>query len=327
MTTKLQIIDDFCHHIISFIDEDLKEIPQKVLELEKNEKIILLLNLNQTFKNINKGKQLLKTRKNKLFSSKEEETHNLSISLFGEGLTLKYIFNGRMGEEKDKLWKLFTELLEGPENKKRVKNDLLNIEMDENVNSMISDIVEEFKGTMDKGDVDPMTAIMGVTQKITNKYQDKLQSGEIEIDSLINDLQDTMPGVKKIMDQVLKMKQDKQKPPKEKVVIDENFSTEKVKVGEDKPDDNNINLQKILPMMNTMMSDNPLLSQLGNMGNMEQMTKMMEDIKQKKPEELSQMKEQMDKMMLDQFGIDVKTFECDNLNSSNDNSFNDNSSK
>ena len=182
------------------------------------------------------------------------------------------------------------------------------MDVDENVNEMIGDIVKEFKNTMEnkKDGGNPMESILGVTSKITAKYQDKIQSGEIKLDNLVNDLQNSMPGMKNIMDKLIP--KNKPKVQKEKVIIDENFSTDKVVVGEDKPSENNVDLTKMLPMLNGLgggdfnkLAKDMLGSEFGDMLN----TMNPENVKSMSKEELKNMKTKMDKMMKDKFNIDL----------------------
>ena len=309
----LDIFNKFCDKIKSIYssDESITTIVDKVLALDNSEKSVLIKNMYEKFTKVSNGYELLNSKKMKLFSSKEEETYQLSCSLFGEDLTLKKILNNLEGKNRDYLWVSLKVLIEytKPVETKKTKNPILNVEVDENVNNMIEDIVKEFKNTMEnkKDSSNPMEAIFGVTSKITEKYQDKLQSGEIKLDGLIEDLQKNMPGVKGMMDKLMPKAKPKEK--KEKIIIDENFSTENVTTGMDKPEDNQMDISKLLPMMNGLGGGD--IGSLGkellgaDFGEMMNMVQNMDDMKNADPKKLKAMKTKMDKMMKDKFNIDL----------------------
>ena len=177
------------------------------MKLSEVEKSILVQNFYDKFTLVPNGQELLNNNKAKLFSSKEEETHQLSLSLFSEELPLKKIFNNLEGKDKTFLWTSLKVLVHytKPSTQTKKRNPILNMDVDENVNEMIGDIVKEFKNTMEnkKDGGNPMESILGVTSKITAKYQDKIQSGEIKLDNLVSDLQNSMPGMKNIMDKLI----------------------------------------------------------------------------------------------------------------------------
>lgn len=313
----LNIFNKFCDKIkeIYFTNKTITDIVNKVVELQDSEKYILIQNMYDKFTKVHNGYQLLNSKKMKLFSSKEEETYKLSCSLFGDDLTLKKILNNLEGKDRDYIWISLKVLIEysKPVDTKKTKNHILNVEVDENVNIMIDDIVKEFKNTMknNKDNSNPMEAIFGITSKITEKYQDKLQSGEIKLDGLINDLQKNMPGVKGMMEKLMPKNKPTQK--KEKIIIDENFSTENVTTGIDKQEDNNLDISKFLPMINGLGSGD--IGSLGkellgtDFGDMMNMIQNMDDIEKIDPEKLKDMKSKMDKMMKEKFNIDLKDLE------------------
>ena len=326
----LKIFNDFCSKInqIYSNDSSITQVITNVLELHDEEKMILVKNLYDKFILVPNGQELLNNKKVKLFSSKEEETYALSCSLFGVNLTLKKIFNSLQGQDKNFLWISLGVLIDysKPIETTKVKNSILNVEVDENVDGMIQDIVKEFKTTMEGGnETNPMQAILGITGKITEKYQDKLQSGEIKLDGLINDLQKNMPGVKEMMDKMMP-KQSKKKVKKEKIIIDENFSTNTVPVGLDKPEDNSIDLSKMLPMLNGLGSLGGSGGGLGDigkmlggdMGDIFKMVQNPDEMKNADPEKLKEMKNKMDKIMKEQFNINVEDFEKQAFNNKSD---------
>lgn len=307
----LKLFNDFCSKILSVYQQDtsITNIVDNVMKLQDNEKNILISNLYQKFNLVPNSEQLLQNKKVKLFSSKEEETYALSISLFGDSLPLKKIFNNLEGEDKKFLWISLKVLIEYSKPKKptKVNNSILNMEVDENVNGMIEDIMKEFKNNMEGGkQLNPMEAILGITSNITNKYHDKIQSGEIQLGGLIDDLQNKMPGVKDMMDKMIPKEKKKEK--KEKIIIDENFSTVTVPVGLDKPEDNSVNLTKMLPMLSGGLGD--MAGMLGGeMGDIFKMIQNKDQLKNTDPKKLQEMKQKMDKIMKDKFNINVNELE------------------
>lgn len=309
--TKIcDFFDDFCNKIKNIYVEDtlINEFLNKYIKLSQDDKISLVDNFYNKFLCIDNGYTYLKNKKVKLFSSKEVDTHLLSLSLFGEELPLKKIFNNLEGEHKNYLWTsleviVYYKSANSNQNTQtpKIQNSILNMEVDENVNTMINDIVDEFKNTMkDNKSNNPLESIFGITTKITEKYHDKLQSGEIKLDNIVNDLQKNMPGIKELMEKFVP--KNKPKAKKETVIIDENFSTDKVITGDDKPEENNINLQKILPMLNSLGGGDmsklfgdkfgDMFSDLNNVQNMNQ-------------DELKEMNKKMSSMMKDNFNIDL----------------------
>lgn len=310
----VQIFDNFCKKITEiYSDEtDITEIVSAASNLSDDDKLVLTKNFYKQFTLVPNSTELLTNKKTKLFSSKEEESHTLSLSLFGKDLPLKKVFNQLEGSSKDYLWISLSLLIECLKPKK-TKNDILNMEVDENVNGMISDIVSEFKNSMDSSSSNPMDAILGVTSKITEKYSDKLQSGEIKLDSLLDDLQGKMPGVKQMMDKLMP-KGGKPKEQKEKVIIDENFSTDNVVLGDDKPEENNMDISKMLPMLGGLGGLESMGKDLlgEEFGDMFKLMSNPDELKNSDPEKLKQMKDKMDKMMKDKFNIDINNIK-DNL--------------
>lgn len=313
----IDIFNNFCKKVTEIYsdEKDIVDILSAVSSLSDNDKTTLANNFYKTFTTVPNSEELLKNKKTKLFSSKEEESHALSLSLFGESLPLKKIFNSLEGKEKDYLWISLSLLVECLKPKK-TKNSILNVDVDENVDGMIKDIVSEFKNTMNSNSANPMDAILGVTSKITEKYSDKLQSGEIQLDGLLDDLQSKMPGVKQMMEKMMPggLGGNKQKPQKEKVIIDENFSTDNVVLGDDKPEENNMDISKMLPMLGGLSGLESMGKDLlgEEFGDMFKMMSNPDELKNSDPKKLQEMKQKMDKMMKDKFNIDINNIK-DNL--------------
>ena len=261
-------------------------------------------------------------RKIKAFSSKNEKTKNLSTSLFGSTLTLKNIFNNQTQVIKDTLWTylqliVLTRLLENKEKNvdrinmleeaiktKRekavqernikqtetpVKNPL-DLDVNEDTNNMINDIISNFEVRLQNGQGNPLESVMEITEMINNKYQDKINNGEIEIEKLLENVTGSVPG----LDQMMKTMGGASAKPKETVIIDENFSTDDVKV--EAPTESGPNMANMMGMFNKLsnMTDSDGNMDIGNL--MKQLSKdaNMTDEQVKQMEEMVNMVDKMD---------------------------------
>lgn len=257
----------------------------------------------------------------RLFSTKDDNTSQVSISLFGEKLPLKKLLNNQNDSTKDIIWKylhLFYFLHESmnqnrPDRMSKiskllkntstssslsddVKNDFLNVDVNEDTNNMIDDIVKSFESSLSNGSGNPFENIMGITQNITEKYTNKIESGEIELDKLMGSIQNSIPGMPNLAGL------GKEKTPKEKVVIDDTFSTDDVKLGKnDKEEGSGLNLSSMMKMMNSMNKggdeNNPdlggLFSMLGKLDNINS------------NEDAESLKKEMDTYLEKELGVDV----------------------
>ncbi len=209
----------------------------------------------------------------KLFSSKTVETHNVSISLFGEELSLKQVFNNQTEIVKNKLWELLFNLyiqLERVKNNNSnritilkdslkklrqtttssVKNDLfknvLNADVNSTTNNMLDDIIGSFQNVVsNKGN--PFESIMGITEMITSKYGSKIENGEVEIDKILGGMGGLLGKGMGDMAGMAGMGEDKKEEP---VIIDDNFSTADVDVGKEETEkkSNPFNFAKLAPL-------------------------------------------------------------------------------
>jgi hypothetical protein len=102
---------------------------------------------------------------------------------------------------------------------------------------MIDDIIKSFEESFTGGNGNPFQNIMQINELITNKYQDKIENGEIDLNQIMGSLQKTMPNLGDIggLGSMLSTMTGTEEP-KEKVLMDENFSTASVQLGE-LPDD------------------------------------------------------------------------------------------
>jgi hypothetical protein len=227
----------------------------------------------------------------KLFSHKDENTKNVSESLFGSELSLKKIFNNRDDNTKFILWaylhlivlmielaqnknkervkqlsKLIEEnasLLEKLKTKANKKNDvkdpktmikeMFNVDVNDQTNDMLNDIVKSFESSLKGEGGNPLSGIFDISQKISSKYQEKINTGEIELNKLMEGIQKNIPGMDKLMKNGLNgmMVGKEETKPKETVIIDENFSTSNVELGKQN-ESKGFNIGKMLSMANSL---------------------------------------------------------------------------
>jgi hypothetical protein len=187
-----------------------------------------------------------------------------------------------------------------------VKNDLLNVDVNKDTNNMIDDIVKSFESSLSGDNANPFENIMKITQDITDKYNDKIESGEIELDKLMGSIQSNIPGMPDLGSGLGGLGGGK-KEPKEKVIIDDSFSTDNVELGEKDADkkSSGMNLSNMLKMMNSMNGgaggtdggNNPelggLFSMLGKLDNIQS------------EEEAEKLKKEMDSYLEKELGVDV----------------------
>ncbi len=246
----------------------------------------------------------------KVFSAKTEETHLVSCSLFGEDLTLKHIFNNQNDEIKNKLWGLLLNLyiqLERVKNNdsdkiasvkeglkklrhaasQNIKNDIfknvLNTDVNNTTSSMIDDIIGSFQSVVsDKGN--PFENIMGITQMITNKYGSKIEAGEVEIDKILGGMSGLLNKGMSGMDDT---------KDEEPVIMDENFSTADVEVGEDETEEKKggFNFAKLAPLAS-------MVNKIGSI---------------KSEEDVKTLKEDMDKFIEKELNVNMGDYK-ENLN-------------
>lgn len=243
---------------------------------------------------------------------------------------------------------------------KSMIKEMFNVDVNDQTNEMLSDIVSSFESTISGASGgNPFSGIIDISQKISSKYQDKINNGEIELNKLMEGIQKNVPG----MEEMLKGGglgglagmmggAGNSSKPKETVVIDENFSTANVELGKQPSDKEGFNIGKmlkladtfgVLPNMPGAKSDdkedgsaqsglkmNPELSDLfGLITNMGDLSK---------PEDLNALKTKMDDFLSKQ-GIDInmlntqidslieqnkdKLLELDNKNKETDNKDNE----
>lgn len=270
---------------IIFINNDIQQILNDVLQLSNEDKInngklfIKLINDNY-FDEFVKAKL-------KIFSHKNENTLQLSESLFGSKLCIKYILNNQSEEIKKLIWTnlynlyISCESLKPVEERNTVKMDcvmklldtktndvrkkiheVLGTDINDHTSDMVNDIVSSFENIMSTNPgSNPLADIMGLSQKISVKYANKLNNGDIEIDKLLKCMTNKIPGMENmmsgeggdIMNNIMSSMGNMGNmtggnTEKEKIIIDDNFSTASVDVGATDKDKNNINFGNILKM-------------------------------------------------------------------------------
>jgi hypothetical protein len=265
METSVSIYNQFVdaikelnHDVSSYNDDQVeKRLERFYMTLEKDD-LFLLFSMGKI----------------KVFSAKTVETHEFSLSLFGENLSLKHIFNNQPDDVKDNLWTLLFNIYiqlekhynSHPERvqilkesikklrnggigaKDEFKSELLKNMFNKDVNPLTSNMLEDIIGSFqdvvsNKGN--PFENIMGITEKITSKYGSMIENGDIEIDKILGG-----------MTNVLGTSISGEKKDDEPVIIDENFSTSNIDIGKEEEESqggfNLKNLSKLMPLTNIM---------------------------------------------------------------------------
>ena len=332
--TILEKYNSFLEQVNKLLDNNLLNEYKK----ENNEhKLKRCYNLYHTLKD-DKIFNLFLRCKIKLFSSKEKNTNLVSESMFGNILTLKKIFNNRTQDIKAILWKylhLIYLLMESsqedsnenrislihakleqikkpqdnisttntstktptdPNNlKNKVKKKLFTTELNNTTNNMIDDIVTSFQDSLQSNSSNPFESIMDISKKISEKYEDDINSGKVEMDKLLGDMQNMIPGGDLL-------KSLGKKPKKEKIVMDENFSTAQVELGQKDDGKSRFNIGNMLKVANNLV---------GGKGNSKEMCDMMGIVgeigKIKTEEEANKLKDNLNKYV-SSLGIDMNEF-------------------
>ena len=193
-------------------------------------------------------------KKLKLFSSKNEKTNSISNSLFTEDLTLKNILNKQPEQVKNLIWSdlhnIYLETVKNKEMTEKVKEnvsklELLYINKPLTSEDMVNDILSSFN---DVKSGNPFEKIMEISTKIQDKYGERIETGEINLDNLMSELTGNLGGLENMLGSLGNF--GKKDPPKEKVIIDENFSTEKVQKGKLDEENKGIDMTKMVTMIN-----------------------------------------------------------------------------
>ena len=362
---------------IIFINNDIQQILNDVLQLSNEDKI----NNGRTFIeliNDNFFDDFVKA-KLKIFSHKSNDTLQLSESLFGPKLCIKYILNNQSEEIKKLIWtnlynlyiscesikpieerdtikiKSIMSLVNNKPNNVRKKiQDVLGTDINNHTTDMVNDIVSSFENIMNTNPgSNPLADIMGLSQKISVKYANKLNNGDIEIDKLLKCMTNKIPGMENmmsgeggdIMNNIMSSMGDNNdmlgglmgnmmggnnEASKEKIIIDDNFSTSSVNVGPTDENKKNINFGNILKMADQFgvlpggkqtntteklnsINENTLpdlssfnLDELCNNPQLSKIMGMMNKLNSvNTPEEIEQLKNEVDTFLQNDMGVDI----------------------
>jgi hypothetical protein len=293
----------------------------------------------------------------KVFSHKTEETKTISESLFGEKLSLKNLLNNQPNEVKNIIWTnlhtlcFFSELLKPEELKddervfklnrlinkdknttenvdndptsninndtKKKLQDMLGVNVNNETTAMIDDIVESFEKVLtNQSGSNPLSGIMEISQMISVKYANKINKGDIELDKLMQAITSKVPGMDQMMNGMMGGSKDKAKP-KEKILMDENFSTANVEVGINKEEESKgINISGILKMADQIgvipggkqsSSQEPnfegVMNGIPGIGKMMEMMQKLENTNTQ--EDAEALKLEMDTFLQSELGVDI----------------------
>ncbi len=202
--------------------------------------------------------------------------------------------------------------------------DMLGVNVNSETTQMIDDIVGSFESVLTNksgsGNPNPLAGIMEISQKISVKYADKINKGEIELDKLMESITKKVPGMDQMMAGMGGMGGQKKKP-KEKILMDENFSTANIQVGINKePEGNKFNIGNMLKMADQFgvipggkkseSGDMPGMPGMAGMDGIPGIGKVMELMqkldKTETNEEAEALKLEMDTFLQKELGVDVE---------------------
>lgn len=269
---------------IIFPDNSVNEILTKIENENDDSKRARGLYFAGLFDNENFD--LFLKSKIKIFSHKNELNKQLSESLFNENLSLKSMLNNQSDDIKKIIWsflhnlflysnindndkiKRLNEMLE--DKNKDVKDKLHDIfgnDINSQTTNMIDDIVNSFEQILSNPKGNPLSGILNISQQISSKYADKINSGEIELNKLMGSITKTMPNMptngempdipgmeglgdmmKNMMGSMGSMNPNQDKKSEEKVIIDENFSTASVDIGKLEENSSSMKIGSMLKM-------------------------------------------------------------------------------
>ena len=277
---------------IIFPDNNVNEILTKIENENDDSKRARGLYFAGLFDNENFD--LFLKSKIKIFSHKNELNKQLSESLFNENLSLKSMLNNQSDDIKKIIWSFLHNLFLysniNDENKIKRLNDMLSDknkdvkdkihdifgnDINSQTTNMIDDIVNSFEQILSNPKGNPLSGILNISQQISSKYADKINSGEIELNKLMGSITKTMPNMspngempditsipgmeglgdmmKNMMGPMMgpmmgSMNPNQDKKSEEKVIIDENFSTANVDVGKLEENSSSMKIGSMLKM-------------------------------------------------------------------------------
>lgn len=337
--SNLELYQNYVKNIEIFLNIDLseyKDLSEDIINSRVNT-FMNCLNDSNLF-------LLFASCKVKVFSSKSENTRLLSESLFTETLLLKNLFNNQKEDVKYRSWynilnfylqleklndnreervELLQEKLEKIINdeKNSIKSSLLSSNVNETTTNMLDDIVGSFQDVVGDNQ-NPFENIMGITQKISQKYFKDIENGNIEIDKVLKDITGTLGGAEgmteatKAMEQMMggegslpnitgmmenltkgglgSMLGGKKKEVSQPTIIDETFSTANVEQGEEKEEKRGPNIASMAKNLSGMGDMMKGFSGMGDM--MKGLTGSGND-EDSEDMDLGKLQEQMSSMM------------------------------
>ena len=340
----LEVFNRFIEQLkVIFPSEETKKLLLEIEEFPDHVKITRGQIFCSTIRDENFD--LFLKNKIKVFSHKSKDTQAISESLFGENLSLKNLLNNQPDEVKKIIWTnlhtlcMLSELLKPEELKdddkvmqlnrvlynenedvpnsdtKKKLQDMLGVNVNNETSSMIDDIVGSFEKVLtNQSGGNPLSGIMEISQNISVKYADKINKGEIELEKLMQAITSKVPGMDQMMGGM--MGGSKEKVQKEKILIDENFSTANVEVGiNQEPDSKGMNISGILKMADQMgvipggkqsskesgMQD--MMNGIPGIGKVMEMMQKLENTNTQ--EDAEALKLEMDTFLQTELGVDV----------------------
>jgi hypothetical protein len=200
-------------------------------------------------------------------------------------------------------------------NKKQHTNQLkemLGVDVNNETTDMMEDIVKSFESVLSGNMSNPIAGIMEVSNKISVKYAEKINKGEIELDKLMQSISKKVPGMDKMMEGMMSKTENK---PKEKILMDDNFSTANVKLGINKEEEKKgFDIGGILktadqfgfiPGGKTGSLGGQTLNGIPNMGKAIELIQKIE--KAQTREQAEELKKEMDQFLQKEMGVDVES--------------------
>jgi hypothetical protein len=341
--------DNFVEQLkIIFTSDETHLVLNNLLGLSEERKLEQGINYANSFDDTNFD--LFVKNKIKVFSHKNPDTQKISESLFGSDLCLKNLLNNQPDDVKEVIWinlhtlLLMSELLKENQdnipNNERVKilsavitkargvpeqpevtstgkqtlKNMFGTDLNKETSDMLDDIVSSFEGLLSNNPSKSLGGIMEISQKITTKYSEKINNGAIQLDKLMEAISKKVPGLEKMLGGMKDIMKTKNEKPKEKVIIDENFSTANVDVGEIKEDTgggmkigNMLKMAQNFGVLGGSKSADESAGQsnesIPHMGKMLEIMQRLE--KASSPEDTAVIKKEMDDFLQNEMGVDV----------------------
>jgi hypothetical protein len=237
-------------------DEYLSTELDKLLALSDSEKNIKCNNFVNSLSSDELFEGFIES-KTKTFSHKSNETKELSMSLLD--IPLKNLLNNQSDKIKDNIWRhlykiylatvmekpveeqdenrinKILELLnsyEKPTDSTRSKiKSIFNMENETNTTTLlIDDVIDSFETILEDKQANPISKIAELTSQIADKYSGSLKNGDIPVDKLLNHIMESLPkGIAPMVNSLMTNMTGTEEP--NQIIMDENFSTEQIKVG------------------------------------------------------------------------------------------------